>query len=82
MLLFVPFKSPSVYSTYRKRALNFALDSALSCIENNSEPLYMYGDFNFRLDFAAVVKVRVTHRFMWDNDIHEVRVTIFIGTRG
>ncbi len=50
-------QSPSVYSCYRKQALKFALDSVFSSLDNNAEPLYIYGDFNFRLDFSAVVKV-------------------------
>ncbi len=52
-------QSPSVYSSYRKKALKYAVDSVISSIENVSEPLYIYGDFNFRLDFAAVIQVCV-----------------------
>ena len=57
-LSYALLQSPSVYSTYRKTALKYTLDSVFSSIDNSSEPLYIYGDFNFRLDFAAVIKVR------------------------
>ena len=50
-------QSPSIYSGCRKRALKYTLDTIFSSLDNSSEPLYIYGDFNFRLDFAAVVKV-------------------------
>lgn len=53
-------KSPSVYSKYRKQALKFAMESVLRSIEDSSEPLYIYGDFNFRLDFSAVVQHLMT----------------------
>ncbi|XP_064382136.1 inositol polyphosphate-5-phosphatase A-like isoform X2 [Halichondria panicea] len=48
--------SPSVYCSYRKRALEYTLSRLAASIKDISEPLYIYGDFNFRLDFSAVVK--------------------------
>ena len=53
-------QSPSVYSSYRRRALEFTfscLSETLGHRAAETEPLFLYGDFNFRLDFAAVVKV-------------------------
>jgi inositol-1,4,5-trisphosphate 5-phosphatase len=52
-------KSPSVYSSYRRKALEFTfscLSETLGHREAEDEPLFLYGDFNFRLDFSAVVK--------------------------
>ena len=54
-------QSPSVYSSYRRKALEFTfscLSETLGHREAEDEPLFLYGDFNFRLDFSAVVKVR------------------------
>ena len=31
---------------------------SISSTLRSQEPIYIYGDFNFRLDFGAVVKVR------------------------
>ncbi len=50
-------QSPSVYCSYRKRALEHTLSRLAASIKDITEPLYIYGDFNFRLDFSAVVKV-------------------------
>ena len=53
-------QSPSVYSSYRRKALEFTfscLSETLGHQETENEPLFLYGDFNFRLDFSAVVKV-------------------------
>ncbi len=50
-------QSPSAYCSYRKRALRYAMDFIRNSTESKSEPIYIYGDFNFRLDFTAVVKV-------------------------
>ena len=53
-------QSPSVYSSYRHKALEFtfsSLSGALGHHAADTEPLFLYGDFNFRLDFSAVVKV-------------------------
>jgi len=33
------------------------ISSHISKDDKDPEPLYIYGDFNFRLDFSAVVKV-------------------------
>ncbi len=52
-----PPQSPSVYSGYRRQALDFALQKVKASTAAGSEPIYVYGDFNFRLDFSAVVKV-------------------------
>jgi inositol-1,4,5-trisphosphate 5-phosphatase len=52
-------KSPSVYSSYRQRALQYTFDSLADTLGRHlatTEPLFLYGDFNFRLDFSAVVK--------------------------
>ena len=53
----VSLQSPSVYSGYRRRALDHTLKKISSTLSSNQEPLYIYGDFNFRLDFSAVLKV-------------------------
>lgn len=45
--------------------MKYALDSVSTSIENTSEPLYIYGDFNFRLNFSAVVKVGRKARKAW-----------------
>jgi inositol-1,4,5-trisphosphate 5-phosphatase len=52
-------KSPSVYSSYRRKALEFTFASLSETLGRHcaeAEPLFLYGDFNFRLDFSAVVK--------------------------
>lgn len=52
-------KSPSVYTSYRRKALEYTFTSLSETLGHNraeSEPLFLYGDFNFRLDFSAVVK--------------------------
>ncbi len=51
-----PLQSPSVYSGYRRQALEHTIRSVCRV---GGEPVYFYGDFNFRLDFSAVVKVHV-----------------------
>lgn len=53
----VPLQSPSVYCSYRRRALKHTLSRLSSSLNGASEPLYIYGDFNFRLDFSGVIKV-------------------------
>lgn len=50
-------QSPSIYCGFRRRALEHTLQCVSSTLRN-PEPTYIFGDFNFRLDFVAVVKVR------------------------
>ena len=60
-------QSPSVYSSYRRKALEFTfscLAESLGRQAAESEPLFLYGDFNFRLDFSAVVKVCHTRLYV------------------
>ena len=33
------------------------LHNIAACVGGSNESLFLYGDFNFRLDFSAVVKV-------------------------
>ena len=57
-----PLQSPSVYSSYRRKALEFTFASLSETLGRHcaeAEPLFLYGDFNFRLDFSAVVKVYI-----------------------
>lgn len=48
-------KSPSDYSSYRKTALSHVMNR-LKDIVRDDEALFLYGDFNFRLDLQSVVK--------------------------
>ncbi len=57
LYLLLPPQSPSVYCSYRRRALKHTLSQLSTSLNGASEPLYIYGDFNFRLDFSNVMKV-------------------------
>lgn len=57
IIYYVISQSPSVYSGFRRKALEHALQNINSTLSSNQEPLYIYGDFNFRLDFSAVLEV-------------------------
>ncbi|XP_065883608.1 inositol polyphosphate-5-phosphatase A-like [Dysidea avara] len=48
-------KSPSEYSSYRKTALSHVLNRLKDLVKGD-EALFLYGDFNFRLDLQAVIK--------------------------
>lgn len=50
-------QSPSVYCAYRKKALECAIQSVNRTLTDLQEPVIFYGDFNFRLDFSAVMRV-------------------------
>jgi len=54
------FQSPSIYSYHRRKALKYSLDHILTSLKNEPEPLYIYGDFNFRLDLCNFSKVSKT----------------------
>ncbi|XP_070541133.1 inositol polyphosphate-5-phosphatase A-like isoform X2 [Ptychodera flava] len=47
-------KTPSVYSSHRRKALEFVLERFMSDKYDNV-PLFIFGDFNFRLDQYGVV---------------------------
>eukprot|EP00731_Ephydatia_muelleri_P020979 Em0013g706a len=49
-------ESPSVYCAYRKKALERAIQSVNRTLADLQEPVLFYGDFNFRLDFSAVMR--------------------------
>lgn len=49
-------QSPSAYSQYRRRALHHTLDSVKRNLEESNESVFLFGDFNFRLDLTSVVK--------------------------
>ena len=57
-------QSPSIYCGFRRKALEHTLQSVSSTLRTH-EPTYIYGDFNFRLDFGAVVKVRPHSHSVW-----------------
>nr|XP_002128620.1 type I inositol 1,4,5-trisphosphate 5-phosphatase-like [Ciona intestinalis] len=48
--------SPSPYTAYRKRALNFVTQRLKEDQFNESKLLFICGDFNFRLDLKALVQ--------------------------
>ena len=56
--------SPSIYSEYRRKALNYTLDvinKNKSIKEDESEQAFaIFGDFNFRLDLKPLVDVSIS----------------------
>ena len=51
------------------------LQDVSTAIEGGIEPIFIYGDFNFRLDFSAVVKVGTYSRVSVH---HRYRITMHI----
>ncbi|VDK44847.1 unnamed protein product [Cylicostephanus goldi] len=52
------FQNPFLYSTNRKRALNYVLEQLSSSGTWTSSHCFVFGDFNFRLDSTSFLNVR------------------------
>lgn len=53
----VYFKFPTAYTKNRRKALSYTLD--LIKKDAAASSLFIFGDFNFRLDTKGVIKVRM-----------------------
>ncbi len=52
-----PSQTPSVYTGYRQKALQHTLRGVSTNLGGVQEPIYIYGDFNFRLNIGSVLRV-------------------------
>jgi hypothetical protein len=52
-------KSPSIYSQYRKRALDYSLLKIEQNKLGDNELNAVFGDFNFRLDLNTLINVNI-----------------------